>query len=185
MEDEKIIDLFFARSQQAIIETDMKYGRMCMHIAKNIVFNEEDAEECVNDTYLAAWNNIPPTRPRFFSAYIAKITRNLAMKKITYANAKKRAANLTISLEELDGCFASYNEEVTELEQQEFAKCLEKFLCKQNYKSRNMFLRRYWFMDSVPDIADRFCVSKNKVRSELKKIKEKLKKYLAREGYTL
>lgn len=183
MEDEKIIELFFERSQQAIVETEIKYSRMCMYIAKNIVFSEEDAEECVNDTYLAAWNSIPPTRPRILSAYIAKITRNLAMKKITYANAKKRAAKLTISLEEMDSCFASSGGVVTEFEYQEFAKCLEKFLRKQNYISRNIFLRRYWFMDSVSDIADRFCVSENKVRSELKKIKEKLKKFLAKEGY--
>lgn len=183
MEDEKIIDLFFERSQQAIVETDIKYGSMCMYIARNIICSEEDAEECVNDTYLGVWNSIPPTRPKVLSSYIAKITRNLAMKKITYANAQKRAANLTISLADMDSCFASPNGVANEVEYYELARCLERFLHEQNYESRNIFLRRYWFMDTVSDIAKRFRMSESNVKAQLYRTKIKLKKYLIKEGY--
>ncbi len=183
MEDEKIIELYFERSEQAVIETDVKYGKMCLCIAKNIINSNEDAEECVNDTYLGVWNSIPPTRPKKLSAYIAKITRNLAFKKVAYTNAKKRTAGLIVSLEELDKCFAAPDDKLSRLfESEELEKKLECFLAGQSYESRNIFLRRYWFMDSITDIAKRFSISETKVRSRLFRTRNKLKKYLSKEG---
>lgn len=186
MEDEKIIELYFERSQQAIVETDIKYGKMCLCIAKNIIDSNEEAEECVNDTYLGMWNSIPPTIPKILSAYIAKITRNIAMNKVTRTNAKKRADRFTISLEELDSSVTALEYDMTEnFSLVELAKRLEDFLKKQNYINRNMFLRRYWFMDSIQEIAERFEVSEDRVRCRLCRTKNKLRKYLIKEGYML
>ncbi len=183
MDDELIIDLFWVRSEQAITETDIKYGVMCITLAQNIVTNHEDAEECVNDTYLSLWNAIPPTRPAVFSAYIAKIVRNLAMKKATYNNAQKRSSNMTVSIHELEGYIAARGNPVDTIQGQALASCIEQFLRSIDYESRNIFLRRYWFFDSISDIAKRFAMSESKVKSRLFRTRNKLYTHLMKEGF--
>jgi len=183
MKDSEIIDLFWSRSEIAIEETSNKYGSMCLQIAQNIVLNYHDAEECVNDTYWGLWNTIPPARPNVLGSFIAKLTRNIAMKKITYANAKKRSVHLTVSLNELDDCIQNPIEMETDIEAQDLAESLERFLKNTDCESRNMFLRRYWFFDSIEDIAKRFDVSQSKVKSQLYRTRNKLTKHLIKEGY--
>ena len=183
MDDENILDLYWARDERAISETDIKYGKLCTDIAVSIVFNEQDAEECVNDTYLGLWNTIPPARPNVFSSFIVKITRNIAMKKITYWNAKKRAVKVTMSFSELDECVMAPEGMEHDIEAKDLLHCLENFIGGLDYLSRNMFLRRYWFFDSIEDIAIRFSVSESKVKSQLFRIRKKLRVRLIDEGY--
>lgn len=183
MDDSQIIDLFWSRSEQAITETEIKYGSMCMNLAQNIVMYRQDAEECVNDTYLGLWNTIPPTRPSIFSAYIAKIVRNIAMKKATYNNAQKRSSNLTISIHELEAYVAAWGAPSDAIYAQELATCIEGFLRNIDYESRNIFLRRYWFFDSISDIANRFAISESKVKSQLFRTRNKLRVHLIKEGF--
>lgn len=182
MDDNQIIDLFWERSEQAISETDIKYGLMCITLARNIVMNHEDAEECVSDTYLSLWNTIPPTRPTIFSAFIAKIVRNLAMKKAAYNNAQKRSSNMTVSIE-FEECIAARENPVDTIQAQELASSIEQFLRSIDYESRNIFLRRYWFFDSISDIAKRFAMSDSKVKSQLFRTRNKLYSHLMKEGF--
>lgn len=182
MDDEKIIDLYWSRDETAIAETDKKYGITCLNLANKILYNLQDAEECVSDTYYGLWNAIPPTRPHFFPAFIAKITRNLAMKKITYANAKKRVS-VSISFHELEDYITSSNIIDENIQEEELAKIIEIFLKNLDYESRNIFLRRYWFFDSIIEIAQRFSISESKVKSQLYRVRSKLKKYLEQKGY--
>lgn len=183
MDDSTIIDLFWARSEQAITETDIKYGAMCINLAQNIVAFHQDAEECVNDTYLGLWNTIPPTRPNIFAAYIAKIVRNIAMKKATYNNAQKRSSNMTVSIHELEAYVATTGDPSNTVYAKELAASIEQFLRSIDYESRNIFLRRYWFFDSIADIANRFSISESKVKSQLFRTRNKLYAHLIKEGF--
>lgn len=183
MDDKDIIELYWKRLEQAISETDIKYGKLCLDIAKRIVFNIQDAEECVNDTYWGAWNTIPPARPEVLSSFLLKITRNTAMKKIRYANAKKRSVHATVSFAELDECISAPDSLENNVAADDLAKTLESFLGSIDYESRNMFIRRYWFFDSIADIAKRFAVSESKVKSQLFRVRNKLRLRLIKEGY--
>lgn len=178
--DERIIELYWSRSEQAIAETDKKYGTMCRKIAGNLLRSDEDAEECVNDTYNGLWDAIPPARPQKLSSFIAKITRNLAMKRLTYRNAVKRAL-LTVSFEELEACIPAADSPEQVLHGKELTQALERFLDTLDRESRNMFLRRYWFFDSIEEIAKGFGVSQSKVKSQLFRVRNKLKLFLAEE----
>lgn len=183
MDDNAIIELFWNRSERAVAETDMKYGAMCMKLAKNIVTNIQDAEECVNDAYLSLWNAIPPTRPAIFPAFVTKIVRNLAMKRATYNSAQKRASNMTVSIHELEGNLSIRSDPNEPLYEQELASCIEMFLRTIDYESRNIFLRRYWFFDSISEIAERFFISESKVKSQLFRTRNKLYEHLIKEGF--
>lgn len=183
MDDSAIIDLYWSRSEQAITETDLKYGVMCMNLAQNIVFCYQDAEECVSDTYLGLWDTIPPTRPNIFAAYIAKIVRNIAMKKATYNNAQKRSSNMTVSIHELEAYVTTTGDPSNTVYAKELAACIERFLRNIDYESRNIFLRRYWFFDSIADIAKRFSISESKVKSQLFRTRNKLNAHLMKEGF--
>ena len=180
-EDEQIIDMYWAREQEAITETADKYGKYCGTIAWNILYNSEDCEECLNDTWHALWNAIPPQKPENLCAYAAKITRNLAMKRLSYQNTQKRKA-LTISFEELNQCISSNETPQQLLEHKELVALLEAFLRELDQESRDLFLRRYWFFDSVAQIADTFGYSQTKVTTRLYRLRKKLKAYLAKEG---
>ena len=127
MDDLQIIELYFARDEQAIKETDRKYGKMCFRVAKNLLFNNEDSEECVNDTYLTVWNKIPPTRPNNFTAFICKITRNLSLKRLEISNAMKRSADAIISLSEIETTLPDYSI-AQGVEDEELAKLISAFL---------------------------------------------------------
>lgn len=177
MDDDQIIELFWQRSEQAIEMATKKYGPMCRSIARNLLHSDEDAEECVNDTWHGLWESIPPERPEILPPFIARITRNLAMKKLSYRNAAKRAA-VTVPFEELNGCIAGGPTPEEVLDARELTRLLDAFLDTLDGDSRAMFLRRYWFFDSVAQIARGFGVSQSKVKSQLFRIRNKLKTYL-------
>ncbi len=181
MEDDKIIELYWARDEAAILETDMKYHPYCHTIAYRILNNEEDSEECVNDTWLRTWSRIPPERPSIFSAFLGKITRNLAIDRYRRAHAAKRAGNLeTVDLE-LDDCIGrSHIEEW--MDDQAIAGTISVFLRGLDEFSRILFMRRYWYLESIADIALRYRVSESKVKSNLFRTRKALRAQLLKEG---
>ena len=181
MDDSKIIALFFARSEQAIDALAEKYGKLCHKIADNILANSQDAEECVNDTYLALWNCIPPQRPSNLMAFISKIVRNLSLKKLDYNLAKKRDSSITHSLSELEEILPD-KAISNKFSDEEIGRILSNFLKNEKADSRNVFIRKYWYFDSVEDISKRYKFSESKVKSMLFHTRNRLKKYLIKEG---
>ena len=181
MEDTKIIELFFSRSEEAITETASKYGKLCLSISGNILGNNEDSEECVNDTYLALWNCIPPQRPSNLMAFISKIVRNLSLKKLDYNLAKKRDSSITHSLSELEEILPD-KAISNKFSDEEIGRILSNFLKNEKADSRNVFIRKYWYFDSVEDISKRYKFSESKVKSMLFHTRNRLKKYLIKEG---
>lgn len=181
MEDQAIIELFFERSEKAIEAAQQRYGAMCRGIAWNLLGSHQDAEECLNDTWHALWNAIPPQRPDNLAAFTARITRNLAMKRLTHLRAEKRSA-VTVPYEELSQCIPAGQDPEKLLEGKEMIVLLDRFLKKLDGDSRDLFLRRYWFFDSIEKISDDFGVSQTRVTTKLYRIRKKLKDYLAKEG---
>lgn len=181
MDDLQIIELYFARDEHAIKETDSKYGKLCFRVAKNILFDDEDSKECVNDTFLTVWNKIPPTRPNNFKAFICKITRNLSLKKLEFSNAGKRSANAVISLSEIEEILPD-NRIAPGVEEEELGKVISAFLWSEIEDARNVFLRKYWFFDSISDIAKRYSFSESKVKSMLFHTRNRLREFLKKEG---
>ena len=184
MEDFKIIDLYFARNELAITETSNKYGRLCFSISHNILYNTEDSEECVNDTYLSAWKTIPPKKPNNFMAFICKITRNLSLKRLDYNMAQKRNPELIVSFEELEAVLSD-NQIKENVENQDISTAISKFLRNESADNRNVFLRKYWFCDSVKSISEKYGFSEGKVKSMLHRTRNRLKDYLKKEGISL
>ena len=183
MEDQGIIALFFKRSEQAIEETDKKYGGYCYSIAYNILSNREDSEESVSDTYLSAWNTIPPRRPNFLSAFLAKMTRHISIDRWRKRSAKKRGGGeIILALEELEDCVDSSSAE-TEYEKKELSRVLNQFLSSLPETERNVFLCRYWYLDSIQTISEVSGFSQSKVTSMLQRLRGKLRKKLSEEGY--
>lgn len=184
MDDITIIELYFARNESAIKETDIKYGKLCFHISFQILGNNEDSEECVNDTYLCVWNKIPPTRPNSFMAFISKITRNLSLKRLEYLKAMKRNPEAFASFNELEEILPDTSI-MPEVEDEEISKLISEFLKHEKETTRNVFLRRYWFSDSVSDIAARYSYTESKVKNMLYHTRNKLREYLKKEGVYL
>ena len=185
MDDRKIIDLFFARSEQAIDALTDKYGKLCQMIASNILGNQLDAEECVNDTYLAAWNTIPPQKPNPLRTYICKITRNIAVTRYHTNTAQKRNSHYDIALDELAECLCSAETAESHILAKELSHLLDRFLTSLDKRSRVMFVRRYWYADSVAQIARDFGMRPNSVSVQLSRIRSKLRNFLIKEGYLL
>ncbi|CDA68676.1 MAG: sigma-70 family RNA polymerase sigma factor [Lachnospiraceae bacterium] len=186
MDDKKIIDLYWKRSESAIAETDKKYGRYCSTIAFNILHNREDAEECVNDTYFKVWGVIPTLRPLKFSAFIGRITRNLSLNKYEYYNAKKRGQGETqVVFEELQGCIASTGNVEDAIEDMLLSEKLNCFLEGLPTEKRKIFMRRYWYLSGVKDIASDYQMSESKVKMILLRTRNALKEYLEQEGIVL
>lgn len=185
LEDSKIIELFFARVEQAIVELSAKYGTVCSRIARNILKNDLDAEECVNDTYLAAWNTIPPQKPDPLRTYIFRIVRNIAIAKYHANTSEKRNSYYDVALEELENCLTNHVTVEQEISAQELSRHIDRFLDTLDKTSRVMFVRRYWYSDSISDIAERFQTNNNNVSVRLSRTREKLKKYLKKEGFEL
>ena len=183
MEDEKIVSLYFDRSQDAILRTEEKYGALCRQIAGRLLTSREDTEECVSDTYMALWNAIPPAKPAPFSAYIAKVTRNLAMKRLEYRTAAKRGSEAELSFEELSACLAAPGTPEDILNGKALQESITEFLQEQDRESRNIFLRRYFFFDSVKEIAQRYGMTESKVKSKLMRTRTKLRVHLIQEGF--
>ena len=178
IEDEKIIELFFERSEQGIRELDIKYGKVCHKLSYNILNNKQDAEECVNDAYLGAWNAIPPTRPNPLLSYIVKIVRNISLKIYWRKEAAKRSGHYKIALEEIEGYIADQKTVEDEIEARELARIIESFLDTLTVENRIIFMRRYWFCDSYKDIARLVGLSEKNISVRLTRIREKMKQYL-------
>lgn len=184
MEDKDIIQLLFDRDEQAIAETSAKYGSYCNSIARNILKNREDAEECVNDTYLRVWNVIPPNRPVIFKAFIGRITRNISFNLYKKTNANKRGnGQIELILDELAECVSGDNDPIMEVEKNELIKEINSFLDKLPQEKRIMFVRRYWYSDSVTDIAKRCGVSENYVSVNLNRLRKRLHNNLVERGF--
>ncbi len=179
IDDEKIIDLFFERSEQGIRELDQKYGKICRRLSYNIVNNRQDAEECVNDAYLGAWNAIPPTRPKPLLSYIVKIVRNISLKRYYREKAAKRSSQYAIAMEEIEACIADQKNVEDEIEAGELARIIEGFLDTLTKKNRVIFMRRYWLADSCKDIAELVGLSEKNISVRLSRIRQKMKIYLA------
>ncbi len=184
MEDEEIVELYFARDERALRETEAKYGPLCRKIAINILGAPQDAEECVNDVYLALWDAIPPARPRSLMAFAAGVTRRQALKRLRHDSAGKRSPGCLVPLSELaevlpDERFSSG------VEDEDLARLIGRFLREQSPEARCVFIRRYWYFDSVRDIAGRYGFSENKVKSLLFRGRNRLKDYLRKEGVSI
>ena len=178
IDDEKIIEMFFNRDQQAIHELDMKYGKIFRNLSYNVVNSRLDAEECVNDAYLGAWNAIPPVHPNSLLTYIVKIVRNVSLKIYWRTEATKRNGHYTIALAEIEDCIAGQKTVEDEIETKELARLIEAFLNTLTVKERVIFMRRYWFSDSYKDIAEFVGLSEKNISVRLTRIREKMKQYL-------
>ena len=178
IEDEKIIELFFERSEQSIRELDTKYGKVCRKLSNNIVNNRQDAEECVNDAYLGAWNAIPPAKPDPLLTYICKIVRNISLNIYYRKEAAKRSSHYTVAMEEIEACIADRKTVEAEIEAKELARIIESFLGTLTVENRVIFMCRYWFSDSCKDIAGFMGLSEKNISVRLTRIREKMRKYL-------
>ncbi len=184
MDDSAIIDLFNMRSEQAITELSNKYGKVCNRIACNILHNKEDAEECVNDAYFVAWNNIPPHNPKPLITYICKIVRNCSLKKYRYNRAQKRNSLFDVVLDEVAECIPS-DDNYVHVEDDELTRHLQAFLSMQSRENRVIFIKRYWYAESIKTIAETIGMTENAVSVKIFRTRQKLKEYLEREGVTL
>ena len=179
MDDRAIVALFFARDGDAVAEAQTAYGRYCRAVAKNITGSDEDAEECVNDALLAAWNSIPPARPESLRGYLGKLTRNIAINRWERSRASKRGGGEADAvLDELEDVFGT-------VESAEDEAMLDAFLASLDEERRALFVRRYWYAESVGEIAARFGIRENTAAQILRRIRKKLKDYLTREGFTV
>ena len=183
MNDKNIVDLYFNRDEEAITQTDKKYGRYCYSIAYNILTNKEDAEESVSDTYMTAWRAIPPRRPSVLSTFLGKITRHISIDRWRERSAYKRGGGeVTLALEELEDCVAGLQNVEMEYERKELIRAYVKFLDTLPITERRVFLCRYWYVDSVEALAEKFGFSQSKVKTMLHRTRAKLRKQLAEEG---
>ena len=181
MEDLKIIELYFERNEQAIKETDLKYGKLCHRIAYNILNDREDSKECVNDTYVGVWNAIPPTRPNNFTAFICRIARNLSLKRLEFIKREKRSADVLLSFEELAAVLPD-ERYAPNISDEDVGRVISEFLRDQKEDAKNVFVRKYYFFDSIGEIAKRYSFTESKVKNMLFNTRNKLKDYLIKEG---
>ncbi len=186
MQDSKIVELYMARSEQAISETAKKYGRYCHYIAYSILHSDEDAAECVNDTYLRAWNAIPPARPNCLQTFLGRITRNLSLNKWEKLSAKKRGAGqMPLVLEEMAECIPAEGMADDTVESMAIQDSMNRFLAGLPAETRKIFVRRYWYMSSVKEIAEEYGFSESKVTVMLFRTRAKLKAALEKDGVLL
>lgn len=181
MDGQKIISLLWARAESAIEALAVAYGNRLRQTAMNILGSSQDAEECVNDTYLAVWNAIPPRRPDSLAGFVYRVGRNISLKRLRSNGAQKRSSGADLSLEELAGCIPGPAMEET-LDERELGRAIDRFLDTQSRENRAIFLRRYWFGDAVGQIAADLGLTENTVSARLSRIRQKLKTYLLEEG---
>ena len=179
IDDHSVIELYFARDERAIRETSDKYGKLCQNIARNILGNAQDAEECVNDAYVGVWNAIPPARPDDLCAFVCRVVRNVSLKRLRALTRQKCSRELTVSLSELEEILP---DEAVDGREGEVSAAISAFLRLQSNDVRGVFVRKYYFFDSVADIAKRYGFSQSKVKSMLYHTREKLKEHLTKEG---
>ena len=180
MEDEKIVTLYWERNENAIRETEQKYGKYCYTIAYNILHSREDADECVNDTYNGAWNAIPPEKPTKLSSFLGRITRNIAIDRYRRDNAQKRSAETDIVIDEYWECIP--NKEASIEDELVMKQAINGFLASLDTRDRVIFMRRYWYSMSVNDIADGMCLSESHVSVILHRTRRKFKDHLTKKG---
>ncbi len=186
MEDNQIVDLYWARSEKAISETSNKYGHYCYYIAYNILHSKEDSEECVNDTYLNAWNAMPDQRPNILSAFLGRITRNLSLQRWEKYTAQKRGAGqVPLVLDELQDCIPATDKTDHIVDDLMLADLLNRFLASLTAEKRIIFMRRYWYLCPVAEIASDFAISESKVKMSLLRSRNELKLLLTKEGIDL
>lgn len=184
MDDERIVALYWSRSEKAVTETDSKYGTYLNNISYNILYNSEDALECVNDTYYEAWKTMPPHRPVILSTFLGKITRQISIDRWRKAKAEKRGGGeFPLVLDELEHCVSGAGDVETEIERKELLKLVNDFLDILPATERRVFLCRYWYMDSIKSIAKQFGFTQSKVASMLHRTRAKLRAVLEKEGY--
>ncbi len=185
-DDSGIVELFLERNEQALVFAARKYGASLRKIALAVLGDESDAQECENDAYLKAWNSIPPNEPRtWLLPYLSKLVRETAIDRLRKEQAKKRAAQFTELTQEIESSLPSLNDVETEVDGALLSAAISAFLRQQPLQKRNIFLRRYWYMDSVAEIAKRYSVSEGKVKTVLFRLRGDLKDHLKREGYLL
>lgn len=184
MEDGKIIELYFQRNEEAIAQTAAAYGNKLYTLAHRILLNREDAEESVSDTYLKTWESIPPTRPTFFYAYLAKICRFAAFGRLDWKNAAKRKAEVVELTAEMELCIPDLRAEL-QIESEELGRLLNAFLGTLSEENRKVFMRRYWFADSIEEIARRYGLGQSNVKTKLMRTRNALRIYLEKEGITV
>lgn len=186
MQDEHIVALYWQRDESAIQETEQKYGSYLTKIAYNILSDLEDSKESVNDTYMKAWNSMPPHKPEILSTYLGKITRQVSIDILRKRSSRKRqASEYAISLDEIGDCIPAGETPEQAVELQLLAKAIASYLCTLSPQARNTFVGRYYFMDSIRDITEYYGMSKSKVESMLHRTRKGLKAYLEKEGYTI
>ena len=185
MEDEKIIELFFARSETAIKELDSKYGKVCYSISYNILNNNLDAEECVNDAYLGTWNAIPPQRPNPLLAFVCKIVRNVSIMRHRTNTAMKRNSSYDIAMSEIEQSIAAPDSVEATLEAKTLVRSIERFLDTLTEENRVIFMRRYWFSDSYADISKLTGFTEKNISVRLTRIRSNLRQFLVKEGALL
>ena len=183
MEDNRIVDLYWARNESAITETASKYGKYCYAIAYNILCDQEDADESVNDTYIGAWNAMPPHRPSILRSFLGKITRRVSLKKWRDSHREKRGGGeVSLALDELSECVPSNVMVEDEIMAAELSKTLNRFIANLPVAERQVFLCRYWYLDSIEQISTNFGFSTSKVKSMLHRTRAKLLSHLKKEG---
>ena len=186
MDDSRIIELYWERSENAINETAKKYSKYCRYISYNILHNNEDVEECVNDTYLRTWNAIPPKNPNCLATFLGKITRNLSLDKYKQYTAEKRGSGQTeLALSELEDCIPARSDVEQVIDEQILVKAINGFLEALPKIKRIIFVRRYWYLSSIKEIAGEYGMGENKAKSMLFRTRNELKKYVEKEGFTL
>ncbi|MBO4289682.1 MAG: sigma-70 family RNA polymerase sigma factor [Lachnospiraceae bacterium] len=178
MEDQKIVELFFARSEDALTEVSVKYGGLIKKIAMNVLNNSADAEECANDTYMALWENIPPQRPQSMIGYICRLARNISVNRYRYNSAEKRNSSYEVALEEVDQFLSGQDSVEDALEARELTAVIEEFLKGLPKVDRVLFVSRYYFSESYRDIAEKTGLTEKNVSVRLTRIRAKLKDHL-------
>lgn len=187
MDDSLIIRLYEERNEKAISETDKKYGKLCKSIAYNILFNEQDSEEALNDTYFKAWNSIPPMKPKILSSFLGRITRGISIDKLRRRTSEKRGkGEYELTVSELESCIPSkYSSPENDIEAQALTEIINGFLEKLSPSERKVFVCRYWYFDSVHSISTQFGYSESKTKSMLFRTRNRLREILEKEGYVL
>jgi len=183
MDDRQIVELYFARSEQAIEETRKKYGRYCRYIAKNVLGSDEDAEECENDTYLRAWESIPPNRPEKLSAFVGRIVKNLALNRLEARHAKKRSGQAELALSELEECLPDTSGDPAD--ELALRDAVNGFLDSLPKLTRVIFVRRYWYLSPIKDIASDYGIGESRVKVTLMRTRARLKEHLTKEGISI
>ena len=185
MDDPAIIALYFARDEDALAETALKYGAYCSRIAENLLTLPEDAEECVNDTWLAAWNAIPPTRPGSLRAFLGRITRNLSVARFRQSRAQKRYSGMEALFSELEECLPARQDTESEFERAELSRALDAWLRKLEPDDRVLFLRRYWYGDALALLAAQRGISENRLAQRMRRLRLRLRASLEEGGFSV